>query len=128
MLEGIEPVEIFHQFLFLAAIQFNNITRGKLFGVIFNRFVYISGFYSIQFRNISVKDDLRIPDDNDFTFCFYNIFLMSHNFFFLSYSGTKIRLFLVTSKVLGKKYLKRGRRKRKYAALGIENRILNVIL
>ena len=82
MLEGIEPVEIFHQFLFLAAIQFNNITRGKLFGVIFNRFVYISGFYSIQFRNISVKDDLRIPDDNDFTFCFYNIFLMSHNFFF----------------------------------------------
>lgn len=47
MLEGIEPVEIFHQFLFLAVIQFNNITRGKLFGVIFNRFVYISGFYSI---------------------------------------------------------------------------------
>ena len=66
---------------------------------------------------------------------FYNIFLMSHNFFFKSYSGTKkmqtsakkacfqfaecsfssakIRLFLVTSKVLGKKYLKRGRRKRK---------------
>ena len=44
MLEGIEPVEIFHQFLFLAVIQFNNITRGKLFGVIFNRFVYISGF------------------------------------------------------------------------------------
>ncbi len=48
-----------------------------------------------------------------FTFCFYNIFLMSHNFFFLSYSGTKIRLFLVTSKVLGKKYLKRGRRTKK---------------
>ena len=85
MLEGIEPVEIFHQFLFLAAIQFNNITRGKLFGVIFNRFVYISGFYSIQFSNISVKDDLRIPDDNDFTFCFYNIFLMSHNFFFIAF-------------------------------------------
>ena len=85
MLEGIEPVKIFHQFLFLAAIQFNNITRGKLFGVIFNRFVYISGFYSIQFRNISVKDDLRIPDDNDFTFCFYNIFLMFHNFFFIAF-------------------------------------------
>ena len=85
MLEGIEPVEIFHQFLFLAAIQFNNITRGKLFGVIFNRFVYISGFYAIQFSNISVKDDLRIPDDNDFTFCFYNIFLMSHNFFFIAF-------------------------------------------
>jgi hypothetical protein len=45
-----------------------------------------------------------------------------------SFSSAKIQLFLVTSKVLGKKYLKRGRRKRKYAALGIENRILNVIL
>ena len=45
-----------------------------------------------------------------------------------SFSYAKIRLFLVTSKVLGKKYLKRGRRKRKYATPGIENRILNVIL
>ena len=45
-----------------------------------------------------------------------------------SFSSAKLRLFLVTSKDLGKKYLKRGRRKRKYAALGIENRILNVIL
>ena len=45
-----------------------------------------------------------------------------------SFSSAKIRLFLVTSKVLGKKYLKRGRRKRKYATPGIENRILNVIL
>ena len=89
MLESIEPVEIFHQFLFLAAIQFYNITRGKLFGVIFNRFVYISGFYSIQFRNISVKDDLRIPDDNDFTFSFYNIFMMSHNSFFRAIYGQR---------------------------------------
>ena len=30
-----------------------------------------------------------------------------------SFSYAKIRLFLITSKVLGKKYLKRGRRKRK---------------
>ena len=30
-----------------------------------------------------------------------------------SFSSAKIRLFLVTSKVLGKKYLKRGRRKKK---------------
>ena len=30
-----------------------------------------------------------------------------------SFSYAKIRLFLVTSKVLGKKYLKRGRRKKK---------------
>ena len=83
MLEGIEPVKIFHQFLFLAAIQFNNITWRKLFGVIFNSFVYISCLHSIQFCNISVKDNLRIPDDNDFTLSFYNIFLMSHIFYLL---------------------------------------------
>ena len=69
MLEGIEPVEIFHQFLFLTVIQFNNITWRKLFGVIFYRFVYISCFYSIQLSNIPVKNNLSIPDDNDFTFC-----------------------------------------------------------
>ena len=58
MLEGIEPVEIFHQFLFLTVIQFNNITWRKLFGVIFYRFVYISCFYSIQLSNIPVKNNL----------------------------------------------------------------------
>ena len=88
MLEFIEPIKIFDQFIFLAVIQLNNITRGKLFGVIFNRFVYISGFYAIQFRNISVKDDLRIPDDNDFTFCFYNnyssLFFSKSIIFFIS--------------------------------------------
>lgn len=83
MLEGIEPVKIFHQFLFLAAIQFNNITCRKLFGVIFNSFVYISCLHSIQFCNISVKNNLNIPDDYDFTFCFYYIFLMSHIFYLL---------------------------------------------
>ena len=89
MLEFFEPIKIFDEFFFLAAIQFYNITRGKLFGVIFNRFVYISGFYSIQFRNISVKDNLRIPDDNNFTFSFYNIFLMSHNSFFRAIYGQR---------------------------------------
>lgn len=87
-LQCFEVVKIFDHMLFLAAIQLNNITRGKLFGVIFNRFVYISGFYSIQFRNISVKDDLRIPDDNDFTFCFYNnyssLFFSKSIIFFIS--------------------------------------------
>lgn len=47
MLEFIEPIKIFDQFIFLAGIQLNNITWRKLFRVIFNRFVYISGFYSI---------------------------------------------------------------------------------
>ena len=87
MLEFFEPIKIFDEFFFLVVIQLNNITWGKLFGVIFNRFVYISGFYSIQFRNIFVKDNLRIPDDNDFTFSFYNIFLMSHNSFFKAIYG-----------------------------------------
>ena len=38
--------------------------------------------------------------------------------------GAKIRLFLVTSKVLGKKYLKRMRRKKKIGGSGIESRLL----
>ena len=42
--------------------------------------------------------------------------------------GAKIRLFLVTSKILGKKYLKRMGRKKKKATPGIESRLLNVIL
>ncbi len=45
-----------------------------------------------------------------------------------SFSSAKIRLFLVTSKILGKKYLKRGKRKKKKATPGIESRLLNVIL
>ena len=45
-----------------------------------------------------------------------------------SFSYAKRRLFLVTSKDLEKKYLGGKRRKRKYAALGIENRILDSIL
>ena len=113
MLEGIEPVKIFHQFLFLTVSQLDNISRRKLIWIVSYGLVNHLGCYAIQFSNISVKDDLRIPDDNDFTFCFCNIFLMSHNFFFLSYSLAKIRLFLVTSKILGKKYLKRGKRKKK---------------
>ena len=143
-------VKIFDHMLFLAVSQFDNISRRKLIWIVSYGLVNHLGCYAIQFSNISVKDNLRIPDDNDFTFCFYNIFLMSHNFFFKSYSGTKkmqtsakkacfqfaecsfssakIRLFLVTSKVLGKKYLKRGKRKKKKAAPGIESRPLNVIL
>ena len=150
-------VKIFDHMLFLAVSQFDNISRRKLIWIASYGLVNHLGCYAIQFSNISVKDNLRISDDNDFTFCFYNIFLMSHNFFFKSYSGTKkmqtsakkacfqfaecsfssakkmqtsgkkacfqfaecsfssakIRLFLVTSKVLGKKYLKRGRRTKK---------------
>lgn len=82
MLEGIEPVKIFHQFLFLAAIQFNNITCRKLFGVIFNSFVYISCLHSIQFCNISVKNNLNIPDDYDFYFLFL-LYLLDVPYFYL---------------------------------------------
>ena len=101
-LQCFEVVKIFDHMLFLAVSQFDNISRRKLIWIVSYGLVNHLGCYAIQFSNISVKDNLRIPDDNDFTFCFYNIFLMSNNFFFLSYSGAKIRLFLVTSKVLGK--------------------------
>ena len=117
-LQCFEVVKIFDHMLFLAVSQFDNISRRKLIWIVSYGLVNHLGCYAIQFRNISVKDNLRIPDDNDFTFSFYNIFLMFHNFFFLSYSLAKIRLFLITSKVLGKKYLKRmGRKNRRLSSI-----------
>ena len=89
MFEFFEPIKIFDEFFFLVVIQLNNITWRKLFRVVSLCLVDFSGFYSIQFRNISVKDNLRIPDDNDFTFSFYNIFLMSHNSFFRAIYGQR---------------------------------------
>ena len=100
-LQCFKVVKIFDHILFLTVSQFDNISRRKLIWIVSYGLVNHLGCYAIQFRNISVKDNLRIPDDNDFTFSFYNIFLTSHNFFFLSYSLAKIRLFLVTSKVFG---------------------------
>ena len=81
-LQCFEVVKIFDHMLFLAVSQFDNISRRKLIWIVSYGLVNHLGCYAIQFSNISVKDNLRIPDDNDFTFCFYNIFLMSHNFFF----------------------------------------------
>ena len=89
MAVAVEVVKIFDHMLFLAVSQFDNISRRKLIWIVSYGLVNHLGCYAIQFSNISVKDNLRIPDDNDFTFCFYNIFLMSHNFFFKSYSGDK---------------------------------------
>ncbi len=84
-LQCFEVVKIFDHMLFLAVSQFDNISRRKLIWIVSYGLVNHLGCYAIQFRNISVKDDLRIPDDNDFTFCFYNIFLMFHNFFFIAF-------------------------------------------
>ena len=74
-LQCFEVVKIFDHILFLAVSQFDNISRRKLIWIVSYGLVNHLGCYAIQFSNISVKDDLRIPDDNDFTFCFYNIFL-----------------------------------------------------
>ena len=126
-LQCFEVVKIFDHMLFLAVSQFDNISRRKLIWIVSYGLVNHLGCYAIQFSNISVKDNLRIPDDNDFTFCFYNIFLMSRNFFFLSYSGAKIRLFLVTSKVLGKN-VGMGIKKKNRRLLDWESRLLNIIL
>ena len=115
-LQCFEVVKIFDHMLFLAVSQFDNISRRKLIWIVSYGLVNHLGCYAIQFSNISVKDNLRIPDDNDFTFSFYNIFLMSYNFFFLSYSGAKIRLFLVTSMVFGKN-VERGIKKRRLQKL-----------
>ena len=82
-LQCFKVVKIFDHMLFLAVSQFDNISRRKLIRIVSYGLVNHLGCYSIQLCNISVKDDLLIPDDNDFTFCFYNIFLMSHIFYLL---------------------------------------------
>ncbi len=62
-LQCFEVVKIFDHILFLAVSQFDNISRRKLIRIVSYGLVNHLGCYSIQFSNISVKDDLRIPDD-----------------------------------------------------------------
>ena len=82
-LQCFEVVKIFDHILFLTVSQFDNISRRKLIRIVSYGLVYHLGCYSIQFCNISVKNNLNIPDDYDFTFCFYYIFLMSHIYYLL---------------------------------------------
>lgn len=48
-----------------------------------------------------------------FTFCFYNIFLMSHNFFFFKLFGDKDTTFPRNFQGFREKILERGRRTKK---------------
>ena len=88
MAVAVEVVKIFDHMLFLAVSQFDNISRRKLIWIVSYGLVNHLGCYAIQFSNISVKDDLRIPDDNDFTFSFYNnyssLFFSKSIIFFIS--------------------------------------------
>ena len=70
-LQCFKVVKIFDHMLFLAVSQFDNISRRKLIWIVSYGLVNHLGCYAIQFSNISIKDNLRIPDDNDFTLCFY---------------------------------------------------------
>ena len=112
-LQCFEVVKIFDHMLFLAVSQFDNISRRKLIWIVSYGLVNHLGCYAIQFSNISVKDDLRIPDDNDFTFCFYNIFLMSNNFFFLKLFGDKDTTFPRNFQGIREKILEKGEEKKK---------------
>ena len=64
-LQCFEVVKTFDHILFLAVSQFDNISRRKLIRIVSYGLVNHLGCYSIQFSNISVKDDLRIPDDKE---------------------------------------------------------------
>lgn len=58
MLQPIEPVEIFDQFIFLALFQRDNITLGELIRVIAQCFIDAFCLHTIQFRYIAVDDHL----------------------------------------------------------------------
>ena len=64
-LQCFEVVKIFDHMLFLAVSQFDNISRRKLIWIVSYGLVNHLGCYAIQFSNISVKNDLRIPDDKE---------------------------------------------------------------
>ncbi len=64
-LQCFKVVKIFDHILFLTVSQFDNISRRKLIRIVSYGLVNHLGCYSIQFSNISVKDDLRIPDDKE---------------------------------------------------------------
>ena len=61
MLLSLEPVKIFHQFIYLCFKQFKNIPLGKLVGIIFNCFVDFLGLNAVQFGHIGVQNHLLIP-------------------------------------------------------------------
>ena len=60
MLLPVEPVEIFHQFVFFILVQFKNIPFWKLLRIVLNRFVDVSCFHAVQFSDIAVEDYLLV--------------------------------------------------------------------
>jgi hypothetical protein len=57
MLESVEPVEIFHQFIFFGLCELNDIASRKLIWIIYNRFIDISGLNAIDLGYISIKQN-----------------------------------------------------------------------
>ena len=100
-LQCFEVVKIFDHILFLAVSQFDNISRRKLIRIVSYGLVNHLGCYSIQFCNISVKDDLRIPDDNDFTFCFLQYLLDVPYFLFIRMMPLRYNISFKSPNVLG---------------------------
>ena len=78
MFQRIEPVEIFHQFLFLFFFEGDDIALRKFIRVILDGFVDISRLHPIKFGDVSIEDNLRIAKDNDFTLDLFYLLVLSH--------------------------------------------------
>ena len=62
MLECLEPVEIFHQFLFLRRLQRENVSFREFVRVVFDCFVDVSGLNSVEFCYVPVEQDFLAAD------------------------------------------------------------------
>ena len=65
MFQRIEPVEIFHQFLFLFFFEGDDIALWKFIRVILYGFVDISRLHPVKFGDVPIEDNLRIAKDNN---------------------------------------------------------------
>lgn len=65
MLECFEPVEIFHQFLFLRTLQRENVSIREFVRVVSDCFVDVSGLHSVEFCYVPVEQDLLTADFDD---------------------------------------------------------------
>ena len=61
MLLSLEPVKMFHQFIFLCFKQFKDISFGKLVRIVFNCFVDFLGLNTIKSGHIGVQNHLLVP-------------------------------------------------------------------
>ena len=84
MLQPIEPVEIFDQFIFLALFQRDNITFGELIRGIAQCFIDAFCLHTIQFRYIAVDDHLLAAKHDKTTLRSLYLFFFRFHIFYIT--------------------------------------------